>query len=43
MLAPIASARLHELDPEVYLHDMFRVLPLWPRDRYLQFRNHATR
>ena len=32
----IASARLHRLDPEVYLPDLFRVLAHWPRDRYLE-------
>jgi transposase len=32
----IASARLHGLDPEAYLRDLFRVLPQWPRDRYLE-------
>jgi hypothetical protein len=32
----IASARLHKLDPEVYLRDVFRVLPFWPRDRYIE-------
>ncbi len=32
----IASARLHGLDPEVYLRDLFRVLAHWPRDRYLE-------
>lgn len=32
----IASARLHRLDPEEYLRDLFRVLGLWPRDRYLE-------
>jgi transposase len=32
----IASARLHKLDPELYLRDLFRVLPHWPRDRYLE-------
>ena len=31
----IASARLHGLDPEAYLRDLFRVLAHWPRDRYL--------
>jgi transposase len=31
----IASARLHRLDPEEYLRDLFRVLGQWPRDRYL--------
>jgi transposase len=32
----IASARLHGLDPEAYLRDLFRVLSHWPRDRYLE-------
>jgi len=32
----IASARLHRLDPEQYLRDLFRVLGQWPRDRYLE-------
>ena len=32
----IASARLHKLDPELYLRDVFRVLPHWPRERYLE-------
>ena len=32
----IASARLHGLDPELYLRDVFRVFPYWPRDRYLE-------
>ncbi len=32
----VASARLHKLDPEEYLRDLFRVLPHWPRDRYLE-------
>ena len=36
LLSLIASARLHRLDPEVYLRDVFRVLPHWPRDRYLE-------
>jgi hypothetical protein len=27
LLTLIASARLHKLDPEVYLRDVFRVLP----------------
>jgi transposase len=31
----VASARLHRLDPEAYLRDVLRVLPHWPRDRYL--------
>jgi hypothetical protein len=36
LLSLIASARLHDLDPEAYLRDLFRVLPQWPRDRYLE-------
>ena len=35
-LTLIASARLHGLDPEVYLRDLFRVLPHWPRERHLE-------
>ena len=36
LLTLIASARLHRLDPEVYLRDVFRVLPHWPRERCLE-------
>ncbi len=36
ILSLVASARLHLLDPEAYLRDMIRVLPFWPRDRYLE-------
>jgi transposase len=36
LLTLIASARLHRLNPELYLRDLFRVLPHWPRDRYLE-------
>ena len=32
----VASAHLHGHDPELYLRDFFRVLPHWPRDRYLE-------
>jgi transposase len=32
----IASAKLHGLDIEGYLRDLFRVLPHWPEDRYLE-------
>lgn len=32
----IASAKLHGLDPEDYLRDLLRVLPQWPKDRYLE-------
>lgn len=31
----IASCRLHGLEPEAYFRDVIRVLPYWPRDRYL--------
>jgi transposase len=36
LLTLIASARLHRLDPEAYLRDLLRVLPQWPRGRYLE-------
>jgi hypothetical protein len=36
ILSLVASCRLHSLDPEAYLRDLFRVLPHWPRDRYLE-------
>ncbi len=32
----IASAKLHRLDVEDYLRDLFRVLPHWPEDRYIE-------
>jgi hypothetical protein len=32
----IASCKLHGLDAESYLADIVRVLPYWPRDRYLE-------
>ena len=32
----IASCRLHGLDPFQYLEEVLRVLPYWPRDRYLE-------
>lgn len=32
----ISSCRLHGLEPETYLRDLFRVLPSWPRERYLE-------
>jgi hypothetical protein len=32
----IASCQLHGLDTERYLADIFRVMPYWPRDRYLE-------
>jgi len=36
LMSLIASARLHKLNPERYLRDVLRVLPHWPRDRYLE-------
>jgi transposase len=32
----IASCRLHRLDPEQYLDEIMRLLPYWPRERYLE-------
>lgn len=32
----IASCKLHALDPERYLADIIRLMPYWPRDRYLE-------
>jgi transposase len=32
----VASARLHALDPEAYLRDLFRALPSWPRERVIE-------
>jgi transposase len=32
----IASCKLHRLDPEAYLRDLFRVLAHWPSDRCLE-------
>jgi transposase len=32
----IASCRLHRLDPEQYLDEVLRVLPYWPKERYLE-------
>lgn len=36
LLSLIASCKLHALDPEAYLRDLFRVLPHWPDDRHLE-------
>lgn len=36
LMSLIASAKLHGLHPEAYLRDLLRVLPHWPRDRYLE-------
>jgi transposase len=32
----IASCRLHRVDPYQYLDEVLRVLPYWPKDRYLE-------
>lgn len=32
----IATCRLHAIDPFVYFDEVLRVLPSWPRDRYLE-------
>jgi len=32
----VASCKLHALDPEAYLADVIRVMPYWPRARYLE-------
>lgn len=32
----VASCKLHGLDPEAYLADVLRVMPYWPRERYLE-------
>jgi transposase len=36
ILSLIASARLHSIEPQQYLRDLIRVLPYWPRDRFLE-------
>jgi transposase len=36
LMTLVASARLHGLDPEAYLRDVIRVLPHWPRERFLE-------
>jgi transposase len=32
----IVSCQLHRLDPETYLAEILRIVPLWPRERYLE-------
>ena len=32
----VASCQLHGLDPELNLAQIIRLVPLWPRDRYLE-------
>jgi transposase len=36
ILSLVASCKLHDLDPEPYLCEIIKVLPYWPRDRYLE-------
>jgi transposase len=36
LLSLDVSASLHGLDVEAYFRDLIRVLPFWPRDRYLE-------
>ncbi|MGC4093060.1 MAG: IS66 family transposase [Polyangiaceae bacterium] len=32
----VASCRLHGLDPQLYLDEVMRLLPYWPKERYLE-------
>ncbi len=32
----VASAKLHGIDPELYVRDITRVLAFWPRERMLE-------
>jgi transposase len=32
----IASCKLHGIDPELYLAEIIRILPYWPRERFLE-------
>ena len=32
----VGSCKLHNLDPELYLAEIIRVMPYWPRQRYLE-------
>jgi hypothetical protein len=36
VLSLAASCKLHDLDPERYFTEIIRILPYWPRDRYLE-------
>lgn len=36
LLSLDVSATLHGLDVEAYFRDLIRVVPVWPRDRYLE-------
>jgi hypothetical protein len=32
----VASCRLHKIDPQPYFDEVLRVLPYWPKERYLE-------
>lgn len=32
----VASCKLHRIDPEQYLAEVIRVMPYWPRERYIE-------
>jgi hypothetical protein len=32
----IASCKLHDLDPQCYLAEVIRIMPYWPRERFLE-------
>ena len=36
LMSLVASARLHKLNPQHYLAELIRVVPHWPRDRYIE-------
>ena len=36
LLSLVASCKLHDLDPEPYLSEIIRIVPYWPRERYLE-------
>jgi hypothetical protein len=36
ILSLVASCKLHDLDPELYLAEIVRIVPYWPRDRHLE-------
>ena len=36
ILSLVASCKLHDLDPAPYLCEVIKVLPYWPRERYLE-------
>jgi transposase len=32
----IASCKLHGIEPRAYLEAVIRLVPVWPRDRYIE-------